>query len=164
MTKQEKARAHLARAQELLQGHGSSQYNEALGFGTNGTGNVTAQVIQRNEDNPEERFENSHTALSHATRIGNFELARTLIDSGADVNVVVQLPGTDTEYHLLDFINFNYRGSGQFLSDLLDAGSDPNKMNRDHLNHLRQEATESRRFRTAITLIDEALRERNSTL
>ena len=42
MTKQQKARAHLARAQLLLQGHGSSPYNtrvtsnEAFGFGTGG--------------------------------------------------------------------------------------------------------------------------------
>ena len=43
MTKQQKARAHLARAQLLLQGHSSSPYNtsitsnEALGFGVNGS-------------------------------------------------------------------------------------------------------------------------------
>ena len=47
MTKQQKARAHLARAQLLLQGHGSSPYNtrvtsnEAFGFGTGGEGDAT---------------------------------------------------------------------------------------------------------------------------
>ena len=52
MTKQEKARAHLARAQELLQGYGSSPYNtrvtsnEALGFGTNGTGDGTNNKLE----------------------------------------------------------------------------------------------------------------------
>ena len=55
MTKEQKARAHLARAQLLLQGHGSSPYNtsitsnEALGFGTGGEGDATELDIGHTE-------------------------------------------------------------------------------------------------------------------
>ena len=54
MTKQQKARAHLARAQLLLQGHSSSPYstsvtasNEVLGFGTKKAGGVTASELSQ---------------------------------------------------------------------------------------------------------------------
>ena len=80
MTKQQKARAHLARAQELLQGHGSSPYNtrptasnEALGFGT-GTkmAGVTAQDTERSAQDL--AYKGLHTDV------------RTIIESKLDNN------------------------------------------------------------------------------